>query len=184
MLRIRLLRAGKKNQPFFKVVVTDQKNPPRGGRPKEKVGFYNPLTKERKLNKERILYWLSVGAKPSDTVLNLMISEGIVEGKKVDVFKKPKKEKEKEKPVEEKSAVEKPAEKLAEEKKQEEKPADEKPAEEKPAKEKAEGKPAEELAREKPAEKPAEELVEEKSAEELVEEKIEEKPAEEKPETA
>jgi len=171
MLRIRLLRAGKKNQPFFKVVVTDQKNPPRGGRPKEKVGFYNPLTKERKLNKERILYWLSVGAKPSDTVLNLMISEGIVEGKKVDVFKKPKKEKEKEKPVEEKSAVEKPAEKLVEEKPAEGKPAEEKPAEEL-AEEKVEEK-TEEKAKKKPAdEKPAEEKP------------AEEKPAEEKSENA
>ena len=82
MLVIRLLRTGKKNQPTFKIVVTDKNNPPRGGRFVEEVGFYNPLTKERKLKGERIQYWISKGAQPSDTVYNMLVSEKIVEGKK------------------------------------------------------------------------------------------------------
>lgn len=92
MLVIRLFRIGKKNQPSFKIVVTDKRNPPRGGRFVEEVGFFNPLTKEKILKAERIKYWLSVGAKPSDTVYNLLISEKIIEGEKIKKHKKPKKE--------------------------------------------------------------------------------------------
>jgi len=88
MLVIRFLRTGKKNQPSFAIVVTEKKRGPKSGRFIEKLGFYNPLTKERKLAAERIKYWLSVGAKPSDTVWNLLISEKIVEGKKIPVHAK------------------------------------------------------------------------------------------------
>jgi len=93
MLVIRLFRTGKKNQPSFKVVVTDKRRPPRAGRFVEEVGFYNPLTKEKILRGERIKYWLSVGAKPSDTVYNLLIKEKIIEGKKIPAHKIAKNEK-------------------------------------------------------------------------------------------
>jgi len=100
MLKIRFLRVGKKNQPAFKIVVINSKQAPRSGKFVEEVGFFNPLTKEKVLKKERILYWLKVGAKPSDPVFNLLVSEKIIEGKKIPVHKK-KKEKKEEK-VEEK----------------------------------------------------------------------------------
>ena len=90
MLRIRLRRAGKKNQPFFKMVVIERKSPPKGGRPVEVVGFYNPLTKEKGLKEERIKHWLSVGAQPSDVVHNMLVVTGIVKGDKIDVHKKAK----------------------------------------------------------------------------------------------
>ncbi len=93
MLVIRFFRIGKKNQPYFKIVVTNKRNPPRGGRFVDEVGFWNPLTKEKVLRKERIKYWLSVGAKPSDSVYNLLVSEKIIEGKKIPVHKKTKEEK-------------------------------------------------------------------------------------------
>jgi small subunit ribosomal protein S16 len=93
MLVIRFFRVGKKNQPSFKIVVTDKRRPTRAGRFVEEVGFYNPVTKEKVLRQERIKYWLSVGAKPSPTVFNLLVSEKIVEGKKIDVHKKPKEKK-------------------------------------------------------------------------------------------
>jgi small subunit ribosomal protein S16 len=129
MLVIRLFRIGKKNQPSFKIVVTDKTKPPRAGRFVEEVGFYNPKTKEKVLKAERIKYWLSVGAKPSDTLYNLLVSEKVVEGKKVPIYmKKVKKE---EKPV-----TEMPP--------KEEKPVSEKPAEEKPTEEKSEEKAAQE----------------------------------------
>lgn len=102
MLVIRFFRVGKKNQPAFKIVVTDKRNPPRGGRFVEEVGFWNPITKEKILKKERIKYWISVGAKPSDSVFNLLVLEKVIEGKKLPVHKKPKEkkeEKEKEKPT-------------------------------------------------------------------------------------
>jgi small subunit ribosomal protein S16 len=79
MLVIRLLRVGKKNQPSFKIVVTDKRNPPRGGRFVEEVGFYNPLTKEKVLRKERIKYWISVGAKVSERIKKLLVSEKVLE---------------------------------------------------------------------------------------------------------
>jgi len=124
MLVIRLFRVGKKNQPSFKIVVTDKRKPPRAGRFVEEVGFYNPLTKEKVLRAERIKYWLSVGAKPSPTVFNLLVSEKIMEGKKIDVHKKPKKKEEK--PAEVAAAVEKPKEVAPVEKPKEEKPKEEK----------------------------------------------------------
>ncbi len=125
MLVIRLFRVGKKNQPSFRVVVTDRRNPPRAGRYVEEVGFWNPITKERTIKKERVSYWLSVGAKPSPAVFNILLSEKIVEGKKIPLHKKSKRKKEKEGSPE---AAEPEA-------KKEEKPvAEEKPAtEEKPA---------------------------------------------------
>lgn len=109
MLKIRLFRVGKKNQPVFKIVATDKRRPAKAGRFKEQLGFYNPLTKERVLKAERIKYWLSVGAQPSDTVHNLLVSEKIIQGKKLSVHKKTKKKKE---PDAAKS-TEKPAEKAA-----------------------------------------------------------------------
>jgi len=121
MLVIRFFRIGKKNQPSFKIVVTDKRKPTRAGRFVEEVGFWNPLTEEKVLRQERIKYWLSVGAKPSPPVFNLLVREKIIEGKKIDLHKKPKERKEKV-PAPEKPAEEKPV-------------APEKPTEEKPKKE-------------------------------------------------
>ena len=95
MLVIRLFRTGRKNQPFFKIVVTDKRKPPRGGRFVEQVGFLNPLTKEKGLKPERIKYWISKGAKASDTIFNLLIKEKIIEGKKIALHKKKKGDSEK-----------------------------------------------------------------------------------------
>ena len=121
MLVIRFFRTGKKNQPSFKIVITDKRRPTRAGRFVEEVGFWNPLTEEKVLRQERIKYWLSVGAKPSPPVFNLLVREKIIEGKKIDLHKKPKERKEKV-PAPEKPAEEKPV-------------APEKPTEEKPKKE-------------------------------------------------
>ncbi len=90
MLVIRFLRTGKKNQPFFRIVVTDKRRPPRGGRFLEILGFFDPLTKRKNLKKERIKYWLSKGAKASATVHNLLVTEKVIEAKKIDVHKKKK----------------------------------------------------------------------------------------------
>ncbi len=86
MLTIRLLRTGKKNQPSYKVVVTDKKNPPQGGRFVEEVGFYNPKTKEKNFAKDRITYWLSVGAQASDTVHNMLVNEKIIDQPKRQII--------------------------------------------------------------------------------------------------
>ena len=73
MLVIRLRRAGSKNRPFFRVVVTEGKSA-RDGRFVEAIGHYNPRTKPESLNlnRERLAHWLKVGARPSDTVRTLV----------------------------------------------------------------------------------------------------------------
>ncbi len=94
MLVIRFLRTGKKNQPSFKIVVVEKTKSSTSGSFIEAVGFYNPLTKEKVLKQDRIKYWISVGAQPLETVHNLLVSENIIEGKKIDVHNKPKKSEE------------------------------------------------------------------------------------------
>jgi small subunit ribosomal protein S16 len=94
MLIIRFLRVGKKHQPSFKIVVVDKKRAPTSGKFVEEVGFYNPLTKEKVIRKERIEYWLSQGVGISNSVYNLLIKEGVLEGPKIPVHKKKKKSKE------------------------------------------------------------------------------------------
>ena len=89
MLTIRLTRKGKKNQPFFKVVVIDKRRSSKGGRPSEILGYVDPLTKRKSFKKERVLHWLKVGAKASPTVHNLLVSEKIIDAKKINKFKKP-----------------------------------------------------------------------------------------------
>ena len=91
MLMIRLQRTGKKNQPFFKVVVTEKEKSSTRGRFVEQVGFYNPLTKERSLKADRIKHWMSVGAQSSDTLYNMLVTEKVVEGDKRKKHNKSKK---------------------------------------------------------------------------------------------
>ena len=78
MLTIRLARIGKKKKPFYRVVVIERTRP-RDGRVRELVGTYDPLKKpaEIKLDGERIKYWLSQGAQPSDTVRSFLKREKI-----------------------------------------------------------------------------------------------------------
>jgi len=91
MLVIRFLRIGKKNQPSFRIVVTEKRTSPKGRKFLEILGFYNPRTKEKRLNAERIKYWLSVGAKLSPSVHNLLIEEKIIKEKKIASHKLSKK---------------------------------------------------------------------------------------------
>ncbi|MEK7172937.1 MAG: 30S ribosomal protein S16 [Patescibacteria group bacterium] len=109
MLSIRFFRTGKKNQPFYKVVVCDRRNAARGGRFLEVLGFYNPKTKETQIKKERVEYWLGCGAQASATVHNLLVKEGTVKGVKIAKHKKSKK------PEEPKIAEQKTAKPVVEE---------------------------------------------------------------------
>ncbi len=104
MLVIRLIRIGKKHSQDFRLVVTDKRNPPRGGRFLEVLGHYNPKLKEKKFNEEKIKHWLEKGAKPSDTCFNLLVGAGIVGGpkKKIKISPANSKKEEKGAPPEEK----------------------------------------------------------------------------------
>lgn len=73
MLTIRLARIGKKKHPFYRVVVTE-KTRPRNGRFVEIVGTYDPRKKPSAVDvdRDRVQYWISKGAQPSDTVRSLL----------------------------------------------------------------------------------------------------------------
>lgn len=77
MLMIRLARVGRKHQPHYRVVVAEQRSK-LGGPPVEDVGFYNPSTKEADIKKERVAYWLKMGARSSATAHNLFVRKGIL----------------------------------------------------------------------------------------------------------
>jgi len=83
MLTIRLTRKGKKNQPFFRVVVVDKRRSSKGGRAVEVLGYVDPLTKRKSFKKERVLHWIKMGAKPSDTIHNYLVSEKIIDEPKI-----------------------------------------------------------------------------------------------------
>lgn len=86
MLTIRLSRVGRKNDPSFRVIVVDSKRKPKTGNYLELLGSYNARGHEVKLNAERIKRWIKEGATLSDTVHNLLITEKIIEGKKINVL--------------------------------------------------------------------------------------------------
>jgi len=91
MLRIRLSRVGKRNNAQFRITVADGHRAP-SGKFIEILGHYNPHTKEKVLNKERIEYWIARGAKPSATVHNSLVDAGIIKGDKVTSWVPKKKE--------------------------------------------------------------------------------------------
>lgn len=76
--KIRLQRHGRKNYAFYSIVIANA-DAPRDGRFTEKIGTYNPNTNPATvdLNFERALYWVMVGAQPTDTVRNILSDEGV-----------------------------------------------------------------------------------------------------------
>ena len=84
MLTVRFQRVGKRHQPSYRLVVVERRSK-LSGPPIEYVGHYNPATKEGATNKERLLHWLRVGAKPTVTVHNFLVHHGIIKGPKTPV---------------------------------------------------------------------------------------------------
>ena len=161
-LKIRLSRGGAKKRPFYRIVVADSRSP-RDGRFIERLGTYNPMVAKDgenriTLKEERIKYWLSQGAKPSDRVARFLGHADIItlpvrheqtkqhlpRAKTLERLKEEEEAKNtaaaavSEPSVEESSADEEPAEASADG------PAGESSADEKPAEGSADEKPAEE----------------------------------------
>lgn len=88
MLAIRLQRVGRKNDPSFRVIVTDSKMKPKTGNFLEVLGSYNARQGKPVINTERAKHWLSMGAQASGTVHNLLVDLKAVTGKKVNVLGK------------------------------------------------------------------------------------------------
>ena len=96
---IRLQRVGKKHDPSFRVVLTDSKNSTKSGRYKEVLGHYDPRKGKTVLEADKIKHWLSVGAKATVTMHNILVNNKIVEGKKISAMPKKKKSKDEKKEV-------------------------------------------------------------------------------------
>lgn len=124
MLSIRLVRAGKKHQPFFKIVVADKKRSASSNLFIEDLGFYNPKTKEKNIKADRVKYWLSQGAKTSDTIHNLLVNFKVIDGKKIAVHKKKKLTEEEKAELAKKAEAERQAKKAEAEQKTEEIPTE------------------------------------------------------------
>lgn len=77
MVRIRLTRTGRKNLAHYRVVVTNAREK-RDSYAIEQLGHFSPHTKVWTLDMDRIKYWLSVGAQPSDRVKNYLVKEGLI----------------------------------------------------------------------------------------------------------
>jgi small subunit ribosomal protein S16 len=88
MLMIRLQRTGRKNDPAFRVVLTDSKNGTKSGKFLELLGAYNPKAGVITFKEDRVKNWMSVGAKASDTVHNFLVTKKIITGKKINVLPK------------------------------------------------------------------------------------------------
>jgi small subunit ribosomal protein S16 len=82
MLALRLKRIGKKHQAAFRLVVGERRSKLKGDF-LEDLGWYNPHMKKVEFKADRVKYWMSVGAKASDTVHNLLVNNKVIEGKSI-----------------------------------------------------------------------------------------------------
>src|SRR3989344_6353449 len=91
MLMIRLRRVGRKNDPNFQIVLVDKRRAPKSGAFLELLGSYDPHKKTLSIKKDRITQLIGTGARPSDTVHNMLVKQGVISGSKVNVVPPPKK---------------------------------------------------------------------------------------------
>ena len=95
MLMIRFQRIGRKNDPAFRIAVLEKTSGPKAGKYVDLAGSYNPKTKATTVQGDKIKDWVAKGAQISPTVMNLLIKEGIYEGKKIPAVSKTNLEKNK-----------------------------------------------------------------------------------------
>ena len=88
MLMIRLQRVGRKNDPSFRMVIVDSHEAAQTGKVIEVVGSYDARHGSPIVKEDRVNYWMSVGAKLSDTAYNLLVRKGIIKGEKKNIASK------------------------------------------------------------------------------------------------
>ncbi len=154
---MRLQRVGRKNDPSFRIVVTDKRTGVKSDKHVDRLGSYNPKMNHVQIDADKARDWISKGVQPSDTMHNILVSEKVIEGKKRNVL--PKKS-----PIVDEEAIKK---------------AEEEAAAKAEAEKAAAEAPAEDVATEEAAPEAAEESTEDAPVEE--ETKEEEAPAEEAP---
>lgn len=123
MLKIRLQRVGRRNHAQFRMVVTEHARAAKSSSYVEIVGNYDPHTNTINVDDERVKYWMEKGAQVSDTMHNLLVTKGIIKGKKINVLPKKtpivKEEKSKEEETKEETPVEEAKEEAIEDTKEE-----------------------------------------------------------------
>lgn len=161
MLKIRLQRVGRKHDPSYRVVLTNSQNGPQSGKFLEILGSYDARTNVTEFKGDAIKEWIAKGAQVSDTVHNLLVKQGVLSEKTINVLPKKtpiKKEVEETEEAPAETSAEAPAEENTEEASTEEASTEEAPKEEAPVEE----TPQEEAPT--PEEKPEEEAKEEAAA--------------------
>jgi len=88
MLKIRLQRVGRKHDPSYRIILVDVHQGPKSGKFIENLGFYDARKDIKQVKGEKIKYWIANGAQVSDTVHNILVSEKVIIGKKLNVLPK------------------------------------------------------------------------------------------------
>lgn len=86
MLKMRLQRIGRKNNPSYRVLIVDSRQGPKSGKFIDIIGSYDPKNEHIALDGEKARAWIAKGVQVSPTVHNLLISQKIIEGKKINVL--------------------------------------------------------------------------------------------------
>jgi small subunit ribosomal protein S16 len=169
MLMLRLQRIGRRNEAHFKIVVIEKTKGPKSQKYVDIVGSYNPKMGTVQMNEDKVKKHLANGVQPSGTVYNMLVTKGLIEGRKKNVLPKKSPVIDEEKIAREKEEAETKAAKAKEEKEVAEAEAKAKAAKELEAKELAEAEAAKDLETAK-----TEESVEDKTNEEEAIEAVEE----------
>lgn len=85
---MRLQRVGRRNDPSYRIVVTDKRTGPKSNKHVALLGSYNPKMDHVQIDTEAVKQWLGQGVQPSPTMHNLLVNQGIIDGKKINVLPK------------------------------------------------------------------------------------------------
>lgn len=85
---MRLQRVGRKNDPSYRIVVTDKRTGPKSGKHIDLLGSYNPKLSQFQIDADKAKEWIGKGVQLSDTLHNMLVDKKIIEGKKINVLPK------------------------------------------------------------------------------------------------
>lgn len=88
MLMMRLQRVGRKNDPSYRIVVTDKRTGAKSDKHIDRLGSYNPKMNHVQLDADKAKEWLGKGVQPSDTVHNILVNQKVIDAKKINVLPK------------------------------------------------------------------------------------------------
>jgi small subunit ribosomal protein S16 len=88
MLMMRLQRVGRKNDPSYRIVVVDKRTGPKSNKHIDHLGSYNPKLNHVQIDGDKAKEWLSKGVQASDTVHNILVSQKVIDAKKINVLPK------------------------------------------------------------------------------------------------